>query len=593
MPKKTAEESPGPDGQKLVRQQLDRILASSTFQQVDRLRRFLSFVVLESLAGRRDELKEYVVGIQVFGKESTFDPRTDPVVRVQARRLRARLVRYYREEGESDQMLIELPKGGYAPVFSRHESAGAPRRSITAALVSRNTVCVLPFADYSPSGQLGYLCQGLREEIINHLAGVRNVRVLAWDPSDAAKHRFDGLANTGDASIIITGSVRSAGDSLRVTTQFVDGASGCYLWSSSTDSPLSATFETQERVAKAVVAKLTPELVQSFSSGKPRRTGPVNLAAHNLYLQGRYHLNQRTDEGLRKALEFFDKALGEDAQYGLAHSGLSDAYSLLAHYGGLRPADTWTKSAASAASAVMLDGSSAEAHTSLAHAKSTQDWDWAGAEREFQRAIALDQRYATAHHWYATSALVPMGRLDEALKRMQIAQSLDPVSAIISRDVGVMQLYRRDYESALEHCDNTIELNPHFAPAYLTLALVQQQRKEHDESLAALERAAHLSPNGPRAQAALARALAIFGKRAQAFKILHALEAVRKERYVSPFDFAIVHLALGQLDQGFEYLSAACDDRCFELLAIKVDPRFDPYREDARFIALVRRLQLT
>ena len=126
-----------------------------------------------------------------------------------------------------------------------------------------------------------------------------------------------------------------------------------------------------------------------------------NLAAHNLYLQGRYHLNQRTEEGLRKAVDFFEKALVEDAQFALAHSGLADAYGLLAHYGVLAPAEVWTKAASTAATAVMLDGNSAEAHTSLAHVKATQDWDWHGAEREFQRAITLDPRYATAHHWYA------------------------------------------------------------------------------------------------------------------------------------------------------------------------------------------------
>src|SRR5262249_23480831 len=144
--------------------------------------------------------------------------------------------------------------------------------------------------------------------------------------------------------------------------------------------------------------------------------GPVqNLAAYNLYVQGRYHLNQRTEEGLRKAVEFFERAIGESAQYAQAYSGLADAYSLLGHYGVLAPADVWTKAASNAASAVLQDGNSAEAHTSLAHVKSTQDWDWMGAKREFESAISLDPRYPTARHWYAVSCLVPLGRLDEAL----------------------------------------------------------------------------------------------------------------------------------------------------------------------------------
>src|SRR5262249_18500633 len=158
----------------------------------------------------------------------------------------------------------------------------------------------------------------------------------------------------------------------------------------------------QETVARAIATKLD---VDVLTSGAGVRHPTENLAAHNLYLQGRYHLNQRSEETLRKAVDFFEKAIVEDAQYAPAYSGLSAAYGLRGHYGVLGPADVWTKTASSAASAVMLDGSSAEAHTSLAHVKSTQDWDWSGAEREFQRAIGLNPRYPTAHHWYAMSCL--------------------------------------------------------------------------------------------------------------------------------------------------------------------------------------------
>src|SRR5918911_496766 len=147
-----------------VRQQVDRVLGSPTFQQVDRLKRFLTFITLEALAGRSDQLKEYVIGVQVFGKEESFDPRTDPIVRVQARRLRARLVRYYREEGQNDEVIVDLPKGGYAPVFRRREVASAGvRPSLSAALVSRNTVAVMRFADHTPDGSLHYFCKGLRD----------------------------------------------------------------------------------------------------------------------------------------------------------------------------------------------------------------------------------------------------------------------------------------------------------------------------------------------------------------------------------------------------------------------------------------------
>lgn len=570
----------------LVRRQLERILAGTTFQQVDRLRRFLSFVVLECIAGRRDSLKEYVVGIQVFGKEPSFDPRTDPVVRVQARRLRARLVRYYAEEGGSDDIVIELPKGGYAPVFTRRQDA-APRPSLGTTVVNRNTACVLPFADHSAGGDLGYFCKGVREEIIHQLSSLRNLRVLGRDTVDDDTRGERSRAP--EAAVIITGSVRTAGDRVRVTAQFLDGVSGCYLWSSSVDGQKTDVFETQERVAATVTRKLASDLVELPTMGR-RWPGTVNLAAYNLYLQGRYHLNQRTEEGLLKAVDFFEKALAEDAEYGIAHAGLSDAYALLAHYGVLRPADVWTKAAATAASAVMLDSDSAEAYTSLAHAKATQDWDWQGAEQDFRRAIALDPRYATASHWYSMTVLVPTGRLDEALERMLVAKSLDPVSAIIARDVAMVYYYRREFESALEQCDSALELNPHFPPAYLTLAFVQEQLNELDESEAALERAVHLAPKSPRSLGALARFCALADRRRQAFKLLHDMEALANDRYVAPFEFATVHFCLGQVEESREWFSRAIDDRNFEWLAVRVDPRWEPLLEHLEIAPIIARV---
>src|SRR5215510_15203256 len=196
----------------------------------------------------------------------------------------------------------------------------------------------------------------------------------------------------------------------------------------------------------------------------------------------------------------------------------------------------------------MLDGNCAEGRTSLAHVKATQDWDWHGADREFQRAISLNPRYATAHHWYAMSCLVPLGRLDEALNEIRMAQSIDPVSSIVARDLAVVHFYRRDFEMALEQCDHTIELNPHFAPGYWILGVIQEQRRDFDESAAALERAVHLSPETPRMHGALGRTFALSGKRRHALDILAKLESYASQRYVSPLEFAWIQFALGDND---------------------------------------------
>jgi TolB-like protein/Tfp pilus assembly protein PilF len=554
-------------------EQLERLLASKAFRQSDRLKRFLSFIVEETIAGRGDRLKEFVVGVEVFGKPTSFDPRNDPIVRVQARRLRTQLARYYREEAVDGELLIELPKGGYSPTFRLQKSAPA-QRSGSPALISRNTVAVMPFADHSAAHDQEHFCQGLTQEIIRTLAGSDRLRVLAWEKEP-------------EAAVTVTGTVRTSGDRARIAVNLIDRASGAYLWSGAIDRKLDDIFAVQEEAARITADELQREL-----SGGPTTKGAENLAAYNLYVQGRYHLNQRTEEGLRKSVEFFEKAIVENAQYAEAYSGLADAYGLLGHYGVLSPAEVWTKAASNAAWAVLQDDDSAEAHTSLAHVKSTQDWDWLGSDREFQRALSLNPRYATAHHWYAMSCLAPLGRLDQACDEMVLAQTLDPISSIIGRDLARIYYYRQDFDAALEQCDRTIELNPHFSPAYWILGLVQEQRGDFDESAAAFQRALQLSPGSPLMRAALGRTLALSGKPNEARRILHDLEELAAGRYVSPFELASIHFALQQTDEGFTWLTKAFQDRCFELICLRVDPRWQSLRGNARFQTLFERLGL-
>ena len=564
-----------------IREHLSVLLSSTAFAHVDRLKRFLRYVVEETVAGRGENLKEYSVGVEVFDRETSFDPRTDPIVRVQARRLRARLTRYYEEEGRHEEMRIELPKGSYAPLFHRR-GAPALKRTVATALASRNTITVLPFADRSPNGDMAYFCEGISEEIVNALAKLQQVRVVA--PAKSAE-----VAPT-QAATIISGSVRKSGDALRITVQFVDAANGSYLWSETFDRTAGDAFGVQEEIAHAVLEKVKTDLIGSDSGRRTRR--PASIAAYNLYLQGRYHCSQRTDAGLRKALQFFDKAISEDPQYAAAYSGLADAYSLLSHYGVLPPAEVWTKAASNAAWAVLLDDELAEAHTSLAHVKATQDWDWHGAEHEYQRAVSLDPRSATAHHWYAVTCLVQLGRLDDALDEMLLAQTLDPVSTIISRDAARLFFYRREFEAALEQCDRTIERDPYFSGTYWMLGLVQEQLGDLDEAVAAFQRGIQLVPDSRMLRGALGRVFALTGKTAKAKQIIREIEESARQRYVSPFEPGMIHFALGDIDRGFDCLVKAQEERCFELIALNIDPRFDNLRGDSRLRAIANQIGL-
>ena len=579
----------------MITKQLRRILASKTFRQADRIKRFLDFIVKETVAGRAEKLKEFSVGVEVFGCDSSFDPRFDPIVRVQARRPRSQLEKYYAEEAAPDELTLEVPKGRYAVTFkSANVNKVAPaKKTVTPLLISRNTVLALPFADLSPLGDQKSFCAGLDQEMINTITKLKSVRLAVWNgpSSKDSEWDLDEAATRFNAAVVITGSVRKSGNDLRIMANVIDTASGCYMWSTSLSGTLDDSFAVQEEVARTVAQTLEAEVVEG---GQRRTMGPPsrNLAAYNLYTQGRYHLNQRTEEGLRKAVEFFEKSIAEDGQFAQAYSGLADAYGLLGHYGGLPPAEVWTKAVSYAAWAVLCDENSTEAHTSLAHVKCTQGWDWAGAEHEFKRAISLDFRYSTAHHWYAASLLSPVGRNEEAREEMLIAQALDPISPIISRDLAKMHFYIGDYESALEQCDNTIELDPHFAPAYSLLGFVQERRGEFDEASAAFQHAIQLSPQSPSFRAALGRVFALTGKILEAQKILDELLELAVKRYVPPFDLALLTIAMNRLDEGFTWLDKAVQDRGIEILSLKVDPRWESVRSDPRFLMLVDRLGL-
>jgi len=566
------------ESERAISEHLSALLSSTTFAQVDRLKRFLRYVVDEALAGRSEKLKEYSIGVEVFDREPSFDPRTDPIVRVQARRLRARLSRYYEEEGRGQEICIELPKGSYVPVF--HRRAVPPlQRTVATVLASRNTISVLPFADRTPDGDVAYFCDGLAEEIINALVRIPQVRVIASTKNEV---------NSAHAATIISGSVRKSGDKFRIAVQFVDSANGSYLWSETFDRIVNEELCTQEEIARTIAEKVKADLVGI--GGVRRVSRPASASAYNFYLQGRYHASQRTDAGLRKALDFFEKAIAEDPQYAAAYSGLADAYSLLSHYSVLPPAQVWTKAASNAAWAVLLDDDLAEAHTSLAHVKATQDWDWYGAEHEYRRAISLDPRWAPAHHWYAVTCLVQLGRLEEALNEVLLAQTLDPVSPIISRDVARVLFYQRDFEAALEQCDRTVVKDPYFSATYWILGLVQEHLGDLDEAAAAFQRGLQLVPESRMLRGALGRVFALNGKPTKAKQIIREIEESAHERYVSSFEPAMIYLSLGDLDRGFECLAKAQEERCFELISMNVDPRFDNLKDDPRWRAIVNQI---
>ena len=367
-------------------------------------------------------------------------------------------------------------------------------------------------------------------------------------------------------------------------------APAALLWSESIDVDQADPVEARKRSPSSL--PISRARVDADGAPGARRQSD-NLSCAAICISRAAINHQRTEDSLQQGRRVFREGGCRSTQFSLAHSGLADAHGLLAHYGVLGPADVWAKAASSAASAVMLDGHSAEAHTSLAHVRATQDWDFASAEHLFQKAIQLNPRYSTARHWYAMSCLVPMARLDEALEQILIAQSLDPVSAIIARDVAVIQYYRRDFDAALEQCDHTIELNPHFAPAYLTLGLIQEQRKELDEAAAAFAAPWTWRPKLVTHAERAGEDIALRAGRSARSKTLAKRSKSWPRSDTSRTSSHDDRVCRSGSDAGYRWLSKACDDPVLKLLTLKADPRFDAISNDPRFAAVTGRVGLS
>lgn len=574
-----------------VTAQLEKILASATFMNSERLSRFLRFAVQAAAQGRTAQLKEYAVALAVFDKRDSFDPRYDPIVRVEAGRLRTRLKNYYETEGQQDPLLIDLPKGSYVPRFVPHKVAepGAPAPSY-----SLNSIAVLPFADHSPHRDQEYFCDGMTEELINALTKLRGLQVSAWTSALRLRGKTHDMLKVSQqlkVGAVVAGSVRKAGDRLRITVQLIGTADGCYLWSEIYDRELQDVFLIQEEISQAIVTKLKVQIAGGQNKHLIRRY-TENFDAYNLYLKGRYHWNRRSERSLKKGIEYFEQAIALDPQYAPAYSGLADSYSLLGNYGVLPAKNVKAKALTAALKAVEIDPTLAEAHTALGHVRATYCWDWPGAREEYQAAVSLNPAYATVHHWYAITYLAPLGMLDAALAEMEKAEELDPVSVSIKRDLAVIYYYSRRYEEAAEHCQGAIELDRNFHGAYWALGLAYEGLSLYAESVAAFQKGLALAPDTPRLLGSLGHAYAAWGKRAEALEVLERLSQFSATAYVSPFDFALVHLGMGDLDSAFEWLDAAHKSRSYELVSTRVDPKFDPIRADPRFPKLLKRLGL-
>jgi TolB-like protein/Tfp pilus assembly protein PilF len=480
-----------------------------------------------------------------------------------------------------------LALAGYAIVTRQSDRAPAAGRPAI------RSVAVLPFANLSADREDEYLADGMTEELINALTKVEGLRVPARTSSFAFKGKNMSVRVIADSlhvGSVLAGSVRKAGNRLRVTAQLVGAADGYHLWSETYERDLKDVFAVQDEIARAITGALRAKLAAPDSArmvGRPTQ----DLEAYTLFLRGRHLWNRRTAGDLRKAIDYYERAIARDPQFARAHAALAEAYAVLPEYSTVLPLSAYAKARASATRALALDSSLAEAYTALADVQMMHDWDWAASKRTFQRAIALNPSYAPAHTWYGLLLLLT-GSLDESLAEMKRAKDLDPLSPIIGTALGFVlyQLGRSD--AAIEEERRTLELDPDFARAHDRLGLALLEKGLHDEAIREAERAVELDPGSSQYAGTLAYVLAASGERDRAVPHLRDLQARARREYTSPGALAVAHLALGQRDSAFAWLDRAAQARDPLLLRWLRSPVMAPLRSDARFARLLRLMGL-
>lgn len=456
------------------------------------------------------------------------------------------------------------------------------------AAEAASSIAVLPFTDMSPGGGQEYFGDGMTEELINALTKLEGISVVSRTSVFVYKGENLDVREIGrrlEVGNVLEGSVRVAGDRLRVTVRLVDVENGIDLWSESYDRRMEDVFAIQEEIARSIVSELEPELASAGIVLVP--TGTRNPEAYQLYLQGRYFWNERTRESLTRAIEHFEAAIRADSTYALAYTGMADVYSTLRARGFRSMAETIEKERAATQKAIELEPDLSEAHTSLAQLLFNQEWDWEGAEREFQRAIEIDPRNTNARHWYS-HYLTAMGRTGESLEQSQRAIEISPFDDILRQHLGWHYLYARDYRRALEEQLEALEMNP-AGGTHAFLAWAYQGLGRNREALAECEQAMATFGGDAFAMGFVGFVLGRVGEQKRALDLAAELEARGDQTF---YAVAMVYAGLGDRERTLMWLERGYAHRSPGLVYIGVDPRLDDFRSDPRFVTVMRRMRL-
>jgi eukaryotic-like serine/threonine-protein kinase len=455
------------------------------------------------------------------------------------------------------------------------------------------SLAVLPFENVSRDPENEYLSDGIPGSLINILATVPRLRVIAQSTVVRYKGRTIDPQAVGrelNVQAVLTGKMMQSGSSLRIGTELVDVATGSQLWGAQFDRKAGDIFAIQDEMSSEISEKLRLQLSRSEKKRLVKRH-TEDADAYRLYLQGRHHWNRWTEDGFYKAIGYFGQAIEKDPSYALAYTGLAESYVLLGWNSYLPAKDAFPRGKAAAMTALQLDPDLGEAHTPLAAALWLYDWKWQDAESEFNRSLELSPAYPTANHWYAEYVMT-MGRQAEAIARMKNSQELDPLSLIISVAIGWACYMARRYDDAVEQLLRTVDLDPNYPITYWILGLLYRKTGRYDLAISAGEKGVELSGGSPMMRAALAHTYGESGRAAEARQVLSDLTELGKHRYVAPHFCAGIYIGVGEYDRALECLEKSYQEHCHWLIYLHIDPSMDALRGSPRFQELAKRVGL-
>jgi TolB-like protein/Tfp pilus assembly protein PilF len=458
---------------------------------------------------------------------------------------------------------------------------------------SINSIAVLPFENQSRDPESEYLADGLTESIIYRLSQFPNLNVsprssvfhYKGKESDALK-----IGNELGVATVLSGRITQHGDQITISTELTDVRNHKLLWGEQYDRKLSELLATQREIAREIAERLKVK----FSVADPRLVNKhytESNDAYQSYLKGRYYWNKRTRDGYNKAIEHFKAAIDSDPTFALAYTGLADCYNILSSYGLSSPGESFPLGKEAVTRALELDDNLAEAHTSMAYLKYQFEWDWAGGEREFKRAIELNANYSTAHHWYGL-ALANMGRWDEAFAELKRAHDLDPLSLVIMASTGWTFYKVGRYDESIAQFQKALEMDQNFGRAHWGIAEPYELKGDYEKAITELQRARQLEDSSL-TLALLTEAYARAGQRSESQRLLAELLQQRKSKYVDAYYLAGVYAAFGDREKALRTLEEAYTERSSNIVWLKSDAKFDGLRSDSRYVDLIRRIGLS